>query len=103
MANEWDGVVGANSDPNLQTLRGRAYGCDQFPQEARSVFKASAVLARSVIGTEEFVPQITVAMLEVNEIEPDLLSQAGGRPERRDNALNFGVGKEMDIYCAVVS
>ena len=49
------------------------------------------------------MPQITVAMLEVNEIEPDLLSQAGGRPERRDNALNFGIGKEMDLYCAVVS
>ncbi len=102
MANEWDAVIDANSDPNLQTLRARAYGCDQFPQEARSVFKASAVLARAVVGTEEFVSQITVAVLEVNEIEPDLLGQAGGRPERRDDALNFGIGKEVELYCAVV-
>jgi hypothetical protein len=55
------------------------------------------------MGAQEFVPQITVAMLEVNEIEPDLLGQVRSRPERRDNALNFGIGKEMEIHCALVS
>src|SRR2546426_4822990 len=66
---KWHGVEGREPHANRKPRRNRANTLHNFAQESRAIFKASAVLPFSCVGAEKFVPQVTVAMLDVHEVE----------------------------------
>src|SRR5437667_7076370 len=55
---------------DLQPRRIRTNARDDFPQKARPIFKAAAVFSLSRVRAEKFMPQITVAMLDVTKSNP---------------------------------
>src|ERR1700686_1744576 len=63
------GVENRNAHTDLQTPHVRTDAVPRFFKEARPVFHASAVDARARMSAQKFVTEVTMAMLDVDEIE----------------------------------
>src|SRR5713226_9545146 len=69
---KWHSVERREPDANRKLRRNRANTLHNFSQKSRAIFKTSTVLPFSSVGAQEFVPQITVAVLDVHEVETQL-------------------------------
>ena len=79
---EGEEVEHADADPDLQARGLGLDSRDDLAEEPGAVLQAAAVAAGPRSGGEEFVPEITVAMLEVDEMESGAL-----RPLRRAHVI----------------
>jgi len=69
----------------------------RLPQESRAVLEAAAVAAGPVDRAEEFVAQIAVAVLEIDECEPGTLGQRGCAREVLDEAGDVIVAEQRIV------
>ena len=76
---------------DLQPRRIRTNARDDFPQKARPIFKAAAVFSLSRVRAEKFMPQITVAMLDVDKIESQILREFRRSMKIRDDRFYLGI------------
>src|SRR5437660_12688855 len=76
---------------DLQPRRIRTNARDDFPQKARPIFKAAAVFSLSRVRAEKFMPQITVAMLDVDKIESQILRAFRRSMKIRDDRFYLGI------------
>src|SRR6266403_3273263 len=90
---KWHGVEGREPHANRKPRRNRANPLHNFAQKSRAIFKASTVLPFSCVGAEKFVPQITVAMLDVHEVETHFTRQFCRAMEFFDDRAYLSVGQ----------
>src|SRR5712664_1023504 len=69
---KWHGVERGEPHANRKPRRNRANPLHNFSQKSRAIFKTPAVLPFSCVRAQEFMPQVTVAMLDVHEIKTQL-------------------------------
>ena len=100
---EGDAVV--NVEPRGENDRGRYRGPDGLEDvagEARAVLEAAAVGAGAVASAEQFIQQVAVALLHVDEVEPDLDRELRRRDVVIDEPLQFVVGKRAAVSAAAL-
>src|SRR5271169_1850777 len=64
---KWNSIKGGEAHRDRESRGNRANTLDNLPQETRTIFKTSAILTFPRMGAQEFVPKISVAMLDVHE------------------------------------
>ena len=69
---------------------------DELADEPGAVLERAAVLARPGSGGEQLVEQVAVALLEVDEVEPDPMRQRGGRGVAVLKAVELVVGDQRE-------
>jgi hypothetical protein len=72
----------ADADAEARHLGANAVGDGE--QEAGAVLEAAAVLAAAVAGAQQLVPEVAVAVLDVDELEADRV----GTPRRGNEILD---------------
>src|SRR6266481_7341655 len=90
---KWHGVEGREPHANRKPRRNRAYTMQNVAQKSRAIFKASAILPFSCVGAEKFVPQITVAMFDVHEVETHFTRHSCRAVEFFDDRAYLAVGQ----------
>src|SRR6266403_491142 len=90
---KWHGVEGREPHANRKPRRHRANPLHNFAQKSRPIFKASAVVPFSCVGAEKFVPQVTVAMLDVHKVETQLSSDFCRAMKFFDDRVYLSVGQ----------
>ena len=73
IADERQRVEGRKPDADQQVRTLGADAGDRLAHESRAIFKTAAEISRPVVGRQQFVAQVAVAMLHVNEPEADAL------------------------------
>ncbi len=71
----------------------RLNALDHLAHEACAVFQRTPVFPRPAARGQEFVSQVTVAVLDVDKIEAELMRQGGGAQEIFDQAFDLTVGQ----------
>src|SRR5690242_1689553 len=66
---------------------------DNLPQEACAILEASAIVTFAGMCTQEFVAQISVAMLDVHEVESQFPRQPGCTMEILHDGSDFAIGE----------
>ena len=89
---ERHGIERAQPHADAQARRFGADALDDLAHEARAVFEAAAIRSGPVDGAEEFVAEIAVAVLDVDEIVAALLGALG-----RDHVV---VDQPLDLVVA---
>ena len=77
-------------------VQSRRYGTDplqHFAQKPRAILETPAVLPFSRMRAQKFVPQITVAMLDVHEIEAQFPRHFRCAMKIFNDRLNFAIGQ----------
>src|SRR6267143_4902181 len=69
---KWHDVKRREPHPNRKSRRNRANTIDNFSQKSCTVLEAAAVWPFPRMCAQEFVPQVSVAMLDVHEVETQL-------------------------------
>src|SRR5580692_2103862 len=82
---------------NLQSWSSRAYSLHNFPQESRALFEASAVFPFPRMRAEKFVPQITMAMLNVYKIEAEIVRYARGAMKLLNDFFDFCICEQRIV------
>ncbi len=66
-------------------------------QEARAVFKAAAKITGTGVGAQQLVPEVAVAVLDVNELESCLSGQGCSRHELPGKGFQLAVADDWVI------
>ena len=66
-------------------------------QDARAIFKAAAKLPFPRVGTQKFVQQIAVAMLEIHKVRPHLTRDAGGAHVIGNQFLHLAIRPHIPV------
>src|SRR5271167_1438765 len=90
-------VKGRKPHSNLQSRSDRAYSLHYFSQESRAILEASAVLPFSRMGAEKFVPQITVAMLNVHKAKTQFARHARSAVKLLNDFFDLRVGHHQIV------
>src|SRR5260370_18076901 len=69
----------------------RTYALHNFSQESCAVFKAFAIAAFPRVGAEKLMPQVTVAMLYIHEVEAQIPGYERRAMKVFDDKLNVRV------------
>ena len=88
------GVEGREAHPDAQARGLGADALDDRAQEAGAVLEAAAVAARPVVGREQLVAQVAVAVLHVHELEAGPLREDGGPHVVVGQAVEVLVGQD---------
>src|SRR5437764_10062947 len=79
----------------------RSDGADSFhnlPQEACAVLEAPAIRAFARVCTQEFVTQVSVAMLDIDEIESQLPRQKGSAMKVLHDRSDFPICEDWIVF-----
>jgi len=94
-------VEGAQSHADHEALTLSLDSFDDQPRKARAIFKAAAELARAGVGAKQFVAEVAVAMLDIDESEPDAPGRAGGADVIIDQAVDVIVADDRRIIVRI--
>src|ERR1051325_4861782 len=90
-------VKGRKSHADFKSRRAITNACDDFAQETRAVFEAAAIIALARVGAQELVPQVTVAVLDIDKIETDLFGHLCRRVKGFDDLANLAIGQQRIV------
>ena len=100
---EGNPVEGAQAHADVQAGTSRADARDDLAQEAGAVLEAAAIAPRPVDRGQEFVPQIAVTVLDVDEVEARLLTRAAAAITKSlDQIVDLVVGHQRVVVRQVV-
>src|SRR6267143_2731701 len=91
---KWHGVKRGEPHANRKPRRNRANPLHNFSQKSRAIFKTPTVLPFSCVGAQEFMPQVTVAMLDVHEIKTQLTRHFCRAMKFFDDRAYLAVGQD---------
>src|SRR5215212_8339506 len=86
---KWNSIKRGNANTDQQA---RCYctNCLHYlSQKPRAVFKAASVVSRSRVRAQKLMAQVTVTVLDINEIESGVLSDNRGLAKAVDNLSDF--------------
>jgi hypothetical protein len=81
----------AQPNHEIQTADSGANSLNHFSQEPSAILESSSIGSRAVHGTQELVPQVPVAMLDIYETITALRGQARRRDEIADEIAHLVV------------
>src|SRR5580704_10463718 len=81
----------------MQSRTERANPLDNFAKKARAAFEGAAVASHPRMSAEKLMAEITVAMLDVHEIETQLPSQTSRPMEVFDDRFDFTVAEQRIV------
>src|SRR5262249_10618504 len=87
-----NGVEGGEPYSDSKRGRNRPDALNDLSQEARTVFEASAVIALTRMRTQELMPQISVTMFDVDEIESYFRCDPRSAMKRLDDLAHVAIG-----------
>ena len=70
---------------------------DDVAQNAGAVLERATELARTAVGAEEFVQEVAVAVLDVDEVGAAVTGHAGGLHVAADQLLDVGIGQDLIV------
>src|SRR5260221_13523351 len=94
---ERHGVKRGNAHADFQLRRRRANSLHDFAQESRAILKTSSVPPFPSVRAQKFVPQISMAMFDVDKIKTKLPRGARRTMELFNDPANLSVGKQWKI------
>src|SRR5260370_24379290 len=94
---ERNGVKRGNAHADFQLRRRRANSLHDFAQESRAILKTSSVPPFPSVRAQKFVPQISMAMFDVDKIKTKLPRGARRAMELFNDPANLSVGKQWKI------
>ena len=97
---EGDPIDGAEADGDHQIGGLVTNTADNFAQEAGAVFETASIASRAIETAEELVAQITVAVLDVDEIKSQISSNCCSVYELFNQVVDLKIGKDADFVGA---
>src|SRR6267143_951400 len=94
---KWHDVKRREPHANRKPRRNRANTLDNFSQKSRTVLEASAVWPLPRMRAQEFVPQVSVAMLDVHKVETQFTRHFCRAMKLFDDRADFSVRQERII------
>src|SRR5258708_37535125 len=94
---ERHGVKRGNAHANFQLRRSRANSLHNFAQESRAILETSSVPPFPGVRAQKFVPQISMAMFDVDKIKTKLRRGTRRAMKLFNDPANLSVGKQWKI------
>src|SRR5712664_1676071 len=94
---KWHSVKRGEPHANLQPRRNRANPLHDFSQKSRTILEASAVWPSPRMRAQEFVPQVSVAMLDVHEVEAQFTRHFSRAMKLFDDRADFRVRQKRIV------
>src|SRR6266852_1911205 len=90
-------VKRGDAHADFQLRRRCANSLHHFAQKSRAIFKTSSVLPFPGMRAQKFVPQISVAMLDVDKIKTELPRDARRAMKLFDDSANLSICEQRKI------
>src|SRR5258708_14275884 len=90
-------VKRGDAHANFQLRGSRANSLHNFAQESRAILKTSSVLPFPSVRAKKFVPQISMAMLDVDKIKTKLPRDARRAMKILDDVFDFRICEQRKI------
>src|SRR4029077_6092105 len=90
---KWHGVKCREPHADVHSRCHQAYPLHHFPQKPRPVLKPPAILPFTHMRAKKFVPQVSMAVLDIHEVETKLMRHSCRAMKLFNDRANFAVGQ----------